>query len=125
MCHQTVGLTALHLESIGVSTVVVGSARDIIEELGVPRFLFTDLPLGNPIGPPDPTDAQAMVVRDALELATTATRPQTTVRSTIVWPGDDGWRRSYMAIDDPDALARRGAERRAQQANASNRQSPS
>ena len=39
-------LVARHLESSGISTVVIGSARDIVEECGVPRFLFVDFPLG-------------------------------------------------------------------------------
>ena len=31
-------------------TVIVGSARDVVEECGVPRFVFSDFPLGNPCG---------------------------------------------------------------------------
>ena len=45
-------LVARHLEANGVSTAVMGCARDIVEECGVARFVFTDFPLGNPCGKP-------------------------------------------------------------------------
>ena len=38
MCHQTVGLTARHLEASGMATVIMGCAKDIVEHCGVPRF---------------------------------------------------------------------------------------
>src|SRR5690242_2425762 len=47
VCHQTVGLAARALESEGIPAVVMGSAKDIVEYVGVPRFLFSDFPLGN------------------------------------------------------------------------------
>ncbi|MGK0277225.1 MAG: D-proline reductase (dithiol) PrdB, partial [Ilumatobacter sp.] len=31
MCHQTVSLVSRHLEAQGITTIVVGSARDIVE----------------------------------------------------------------------------------------------
>ncbi|MEZ5231807.1 MAG: hypothetical protein R2749_03740 [Acidimicrobiales bacterium] len=45
-------LVARHLEANGIPTVIVGSARDIVEQAGVARFLFVDFPLGNPMGKP-------------------------------------------------------------------------
>ena len=62
MCHQTVSLTARHLEENGIPTVVVGSARDVVEECGVARFLFTDFPLGNPCGKPGEVEMQRSIV---------------------------------------------------------------
>jgi len=47
-----VSLVSRHLEANGISTVVIGSARDIVEECGVARFVFSDFPLGNPCGKP-------------------------------------------------------------------------
>ena len=56
MCHQTVSLIARYLEENGIPTVVMGCAKDIVEHCGVPRFLFSDFPLGNAAGKPkDPT----------------------------------------------------------------------
>ena len=59
-------LVARHLEANGLPTVVVGSARDVVEHCGVPRFVFNDFPLGNPIGHPGRPDMQREVVRLAL-----------------------------------------------------------
>ena len=47
VCHQTIALVARHLEANGISTVVMGCAKDIVEHAAVPRFLFSDFPLGN------------------------------------------------------------------------------
>ena len=56
VCHQTVSLIARHLEANGISTVVMGCAKDIVEHAAVPRFLFSDFPLGNSAGRPHDQD---------------------------------------------------------------------
>jgi len=48
-----VSLIARHLEANGIPTVVMGCAKDIVERVGVPRFLFSDFPLGNAAGRPN------------------------------------------------------------------------
>lgn len=100
MCHQVVSLTAQVLEEAGFVTVVVGSARDIVEEIGAPRFVFTDLPLGIPFGEPDDAATQLATLRSALLLATSATAPQTTVHVPAPWTGDPAWRETYMPITE-------------------------
>lgn len=105
-------LVANHLESTGIATVVIGSARDIVEECGVPRFVFVDHPLGNPVGRPWEPDEQRAILALALDLVDAAPAPRTTVAAPTVWP-DDGWRDRFMAIDDPVALAAEGERRRA------------
>lgn len=80
-----------------MSTVVIGSARDIVEECAVPRFAFTDLPLGNPCGKPYDRAMQSTVVEAALGLLECAFTAQTTVRVSVEW-GDDVWRDTYMAV---------------------------
>ena len=52
VCHQTCSLVARHLEANGIPTVVMGCAKDIVEHAAVPRFLFSDFPLGNSAGKP-------------------------------------------------------------------------
>ena len=52
VCHQTTALVARHLEANGIPTVVMGCAKDIVEHAAVPRFLFSDFPLGNSAGKP-------------------------------------------------------------------------
>ena len=53
VCHQTLCLAARHLETNGIATIVMGCAKDIVEHVGVPRFLFSDFPLGNAAGRPN------------------------------------------------------------------------
>ncbi len=119
MCHQPVSLVSRALEAAGIPTVVIGSARDIVEECGVARFVFTDLPLGNPLGPPDRPDLHAATLDTALDLLKTATHPRTTVQMPIQWP-DDEWRRTYMEVTDENRaeLLAAGERRRAEQAAA-------
>jgi len=115
-----VSLVARHLEHAGLPTVVLGSARDIVEHCGVPRFLFTDLPLGNPCGHPWAADEQRRIVRLALELLETAKESRTIAQAPIVWSADFGWKERY-ALVDPQRLehyrslgkARRAAQRAA------------
>ncbi len=91
-------LVARHLEETGFSTVIIGSARDIVEQCAVPRFLFTDLPLGNPCGRPFDQAMQATVVAGALDLLESATAPLTTVKAPVSW-GEESWRSTYMTIN--------------------------
>ena len=57
VCHQSVSLAARMLEENDISTVIMGCAKDIVEYVGVPRFLFSDFPLGNAAGRPRIADA--------------------------------------------------------------------
>lgn len=110
-------LTARHLEANGIPTVVLGSARDIVEQAGAPRFLFTDFPLGNPAGAPGDPAMQLEIARMALRLLETAETPGTTVRTPFRWPVDD-WRMNFMHVDvaEREALLAAGEDRRHRQA---------
>ena len=112
-------LVARRLEESGIATVVVGSARDIVEEAGVPRFVFVDFPLGNPCGKPVDQEMQRDIARRALELAASATAPRTTVQAPHRW-GNDEWRTAFMAVGDHnrEQLRAAGDARRAHQAAA-------
>ena len=92
MCHQTVSLVARHLEAHGITAVILGSARDIVEHCGVPRFVFTDFPLGNPCGKPYDVAMQREIVGVALDLFESARLPRTTVQTPFVWSDDQSWR---------------------------------
>ncbi len=115
-------LVARHLEEAGLPTVVVGSARDIVEECGVSRFVFTDFPLGNPAGKPGDVEMQTTIMGMALDLLERAWQPRTTTQTPFVWDGEsnDDWRRHFMKVDDSNrtALAAAGDQRRAAQADA-------
>src|SRR5437867_2777535 len=68
VCHQSVSLAARALEENGIATVVMGCAKDIIEYVGVPRFLFLDFPLGSAAGRPHDRASQTATLDLALKL---------------------------------------------------------
>ena len=92
-------LVARHLEAHGIATVILGSARDIVEHCGVPRFVFTDFPLGNPCGKPYDVAMQRSIVSMGLDLLEKAFAPRTTVQTPLVWSEDQSWRNNYMRIE--------------------------
>jgi glycine/betaine/sarcosine/D-proline reductase family selenoprotein B len=112
VCHQTVSLVARHLEANGISTVVMGCAKDIVEHATVPRFLFSDFPLGNSAGEPHDTQSQAFTLELALRVLEQAPSPQTTVQSPLRWSADASWKRDYnnVALLSAEELARRRRE---------------
>ena len=97
----------------------MGSARDIVEQAAVPRFLFTDFPLGNPMGKPYNVDMQQAITAMAVDLLESAPYPRTTVQAPFRWE-DDTWRARYMQVDESnrEALRRAGEDRRERQARA-------
>ena len=112
VCHQTTALVARHLEANGIPTVVMGCAKDIVEHAAVPRFLFSDFPLGNSAGKPHDVASQALTLDLALKLLETASGPQTTMQSPLRWSEDASWKLDYnnVAQLSPEELARRRAE---------------
>ena len=112
-------LVARHLESEGISTVVIGSTCDIVEECGVPRFLFVDFPLGNPCGKPWDVPMQQALIGEAFDLLDKSWQPRTTLQASFAWTTDENdlWRNRYMLVDDSnrEALANTGRRRREQQ----------
>ena len=94
MCHQTVSLVARHLEANGIPTVVIATARDIVENCGVARLLHVDFPLGNPVGVPFNVAMQSEILDMALDLLVTPSAPRTTVVAPLEWPGGEAWRTS-------------------------------
>jgi hypothetical protein len=112
VCHQTVSLIARHLEANGVSTVIMGCAKDIVERCGVARFLFSDFPLGNSAGRPRDLDSQEMTLELALALLDTAAEPRTTLQSPLRWSESPEWKLDYCnaARMSTEELARRRAE---------------
>jgi D-proline reductase (dithiol) PrdB len=112
VCHQTVSLVARHLEANGIPTVVMGCAKDIVEHAAVPRFLFSDFPLGNSAGRPHDAASQAFTLELGLRLLESAPGPQTTVQSPLRWSADASWKRDYNNVEmlSADELARRRRE---------------
>jgi glycine/sarcosine/betaine reductase selenoprotein B len=99
VCHQSVSLAARALEARGIPTVITGCARDIVEHAGVPRFLFSDFPLGNACGKPKDTASQDETLALALRLFETASAPRTTVQSPLRWSESGDWKLNYCNIE--------------------------
>lgn len=112
ICHQSMSLIARHLEQNGISTVVMGCAKDIVEYCGIPRFLFSDFPLGNGAGRPHDPQSQADTLEYALRVLESAPGPRTTVQSPLRWSEDASWKLDYsnLARRTPEDIERLRAE---------------
>jgi D-proline reductase (dithiol) PrdB len=112
VCHQTMALVAGALEASGIASVVMGCAKDIVEHVGAPRFVFSDFPLGNGAGRPNDRASQDATLGLALDLLETAVAPRTTVRSPLRWSASAAWKLDYCNVDrlSPEAIARRRAD---------------
>ena len=98
ICHQSQSLLARYLEEAGIPTVVMGAAKDIVEYCGVPRFLFSDFPLGNAAARPNDPASQDLNFELALRLLESAPAPRTTVQSPLVWSQDPTWKLDYSNL---------------------------
>jgi len=112
VCHQTVSLAARHLEEHGIPTVIMGCAKDIVEHCGVPRFLFSDFPLGNSAGRPFDAGSQVQTLELALRVLEQAPAARTTVQSPLRWSADVSWKRDYLDLTklSPESIAERRKE---------------
>ena len=108
ICHQSQSLLARYLESAGISTVLMGAAKDIVEYCGVPRFLFSDFPLGNAAAKPNDVPSQDINFDLALRLLESAPAPRTTVQSPLIWSPDSSWKLDYSNLEkfSPQEIAR-------------------
>ena len=105
-------LVARHLEENGVPTVIMGCAKDIVEHCGVPRFVFSDFPLGNAAGRPNDPRSQADTLELALRVLETAPGPRTTAQSRQRWRDDAGWKLDFSNLDrlSREEIAQRRAD---------------
>ncbi len=112
VCHQTCSLVARHLEASGIATVVMGCAKDIVEHAAVPRFMFSDFPLGNSAGKPHDIASQDQTLELALRVLEAAPGPRTTMHSPLQWSADARWKLDFLNLEriGADELARRRAE---------------
>ena len=91
-------LIARHLEENGIATVIMGCARDIVEHAGVPRYLWSDFPLGHSAGKPNDDGSKTDTLRRALALFDTATGPRTTIENPQRWSDVDDWKADFMDV---------------------------
>jgi hypothetical protein len=107
-----VSLVARHLEANGIPTVIMGCAKDIVEYCGVPRFLFSDFPLGNSAGRPFDVPSQAQTLELALRVLESAPGPRATVQSPLRWREDAAWKLDFNDLSklSPEKIAERRQE---------------
>ena len=105
-------LIARHLEAHGIPSVIMGSAKDIVEHCGVPRFVFSDFPLGNSAGKPNDPASQADTLALALQLLESAPGPRSSVQSPLRWSDEVAWKDEFQNVRfmSAEEIARRRAE---------------
>ena len=96
-------------------TVVIGSAFDIVTAAGTPRYVYNDMPLGNPLGIPGDRDAQRQTVELALDLAIDANQAGAVVETSQRFAADESWKQQFMKITEENRalLLQMGDENRA------------
>ena len=105
-------LIARHLEANGIPSVILGSAKDIVEHCGVPRFVFSDFPLGNSAGKPNDVDSQSATLELALRVLESAPAARTTVQSPQRWTDSLAWKIEFQNVEymSAEEITRRRAE---------------
>lgn len=90
----------------------MGCAKDLVEFCGVPRFLFSDFPLGNAAGRPHDAASQAFTLELALKVLESAIGPRTTVQNPLRWSENPDWKLDFSNIEQLPAeeIARRRQE---------------
>ena len=73
---------------MGISTIYVGSARDVMEQLKLPRSVFVDFPFGRQCGKAFDRDLQLSIIGDALNALKSITEPGTIIDLPYEW-GED------------------------------------
>ena len=92
-------LIARHLEENGIPTIIMGCAKDIVEHVGVPRFLFSDFPLGNAAGKPNDVQSQSFTMELALQVLRNSVAARTTVQSPLRWSEEANWKLDYSNVE--------------------------
>ena len=114
-------LTARHIEEQGIPTVVMGCAKDLVETCGVPRFVFSDFPLGNSCGKPSDEESQTTILGMALDLYASAKGPRTTVQTPYRWADSDVWKRDFWEVEQ-NAEKRAATQRAFEQTKATQKE---
>ena len=85
------GLLARVIEEVGIPTIYVGSARDMMEQVKPPRSVFVNFPLGHQCGKPFDRELQMSIIKDALQALSTLDEPGTVVDLPYEWGEDFGF----------------------------------
>ena len=88
-------LVARYLESIGIPTLCLGSARDILVAGAPPRAVFVDYPLGHSAGRPFDAVDQLSIVSAAITAFEAFAQNDGVLTLPNQWP-EQGWQSSAM-----------------------------
>ena len=94
------GLIARGIEKNGLSTVYLGSCRDMMARIRAPRSAFIDFPLGHQCGKPNDIDLQTQILKDTLNVLVTATIPGALVDLDYQWDEPFSWDMYQAAIKE-------------------------
>ena len=72
------------------------SAWSITRAVNPPRAAYLDFPLGHTAGKPHDAKLNLAILRAALDVFATATRPGEIVRLPFEWADDDAWKDGVM-----------------------------
>ena len=89
-------LIARHLESLGIPTMCMGSALDILQAARPPRATFVDFPLGHTVGKPFDPAGQYNIVREGLRGFALMETAGTIRHLDVAWSDDQDWRAAAM-----------------------------
>ena len=79
------GLLARVIEEVGICTVYVGSARDMMAQVKPPRPVFVNFPLGHQCGKAFDRELQMSIIKDALNTLKTLQEPGQIVDLPYDW----------------------------------------
>jgi D-proline reductase (dithiol) PrdB len=85
--HQTAGLVARAIELAGVPTVVLGTSRELLEAVRVPRAVVVRHPEGAPMGNPGNAGKHQYLLRELFDAAWTFEGPGLVAELGFAWSG--------------------------------------
>ena len=80
------GLVQRVLEARGIPTVALSMIPELTRAVGVPRLAGIGYPMGRPLGRPNDAAGQRAILREVLEVLSSASAPDTYVELPFVWP---------------------------------------
>lgn len=102
-------------EAAGISSVLVTNMPVWSEKIGVPRTVGVEFPYGHPFGGPGDRAMQMNVIKAALGLLESATRPGEVVDVDLEWPRPlDEAKRDWQPLEPSPIVARLIEQRRSQ-----------
>ena len=87
VCNQTMGLVARTLERAGISTVTLSTAREITEQVKVPRSIFVNHPFGRTLGKAGDKEGQHAIMMEMVHALKSLQRPGKMIESAARWEG--------------------------------------